>query len=105
MTSTDEQGPSAEHRRVAGRFTELVLATPAHAWDNPSPVEAWRARDVVGHLLEWFPGFLEAGSGVRLPAGPSAADDPAGAWQTHSDAVQALLDDPGTADLVLSDPH
>ena len=27
------------------------------------------------------------------------------AWQVHSDAVQALLDDPATADKVLSNPH
>ena len=105
MTDPRDQGPSAEHRRVAGRFTELVRATPPERWDDPSPVAAWRARDVVGHLVEWLPGFLEAGAGVRLPQGPSVADDPVGAWQVHTDAVQALLDDPGTAALVLENRH
>ena len=103
MTSTP--GPSTEHRAVAGRFTELVHGAAPDSWDNPSPVAAWRARDVVGHLVEWFPGFLEAGAGVRLPQGPSVADDPVAAWQVHCDAVQALLDDPDTPSRVLSNPH
>jgi hypothetical protein len=42
---------------------------------------------------------------VELPCGPSVDDDPVGAWQAHCDAVQALLDDPATADLVLSNRH
>ena len=100
--STD---PSIEHRVVAGRFTELVRAAGADVWDNPSPVAAWRARDVVGHLAEWLPPFLESGAGVRLPQGPSAADDPVAAWQAHCDAVQALLDDPATHGRTLRDPH
>lgn len=105
MTVPPQDSPAAEHRRVAGRFTELVRATPADAWDNPSPVAEWRARDVVGHLVGWFPGFLEAGAGVRLPSGPPVEEDPVAAWQTHTDAVQALLDDPTTAGRTLSDRH
>jgi len=102
---TQTRNPSDEHRAVAGHFTELVVEAPDDSWDHQSPVKEWRARDVVGHLVEWFPGFLEAGSGVKLPAGPSAADDPVAAWQAQCDAVQALLDDPGTANLTLSNPH
>ena len=102
---TQTRNPSDEHRAVAGHFTELVVAAPDDSWDQQSPVKEWRARDVVGHLVEWFPGFLEAGSGVKLPAGPSAADDPVAAWQAQCDAVQALLDDRGIANLTLSNPH
>jgi uncharacterized protein (TIGR03086 family) len=105
MTDVQENEPAAEHRRVAGRFTDLVRSASTDAWDNPSPVEGWRARDVVGHLVEWFPSFLEAGAGVRLPEVPSVADDPVAAWLAHTDAVQALLEDPGTPDRVLSNPH
>jgi uncharacterized protein (TIGR03086 family) len=97
--------PAEEHRRVAGRFTERVLGVPAGGWDRPAPVEGWVARDVVRHLVGWFPSFLEQGSGIRLPQGPSVDEDPVGAWQTHSDAVQALLDDPATAEGTLSNPH
>jgi uncharacterized protein (TIGR03086 family) len=94
-----------EHRRISGRFTELVQGVPADRWDAPAPVEGWMARDVVRHLVEWFPGFLESSAGVKLPAGPSVDDDPVAAWVAHHDAVQALLDDPATADKVLSNPN
>ena len=95
--------PAARHRAIAGRFTELALG--AHDWDAPAPVEGWVARDVVRHLVEWLPGFLEGGSGVRLPDGPSVDDDPVGAWRAHADAVQALLDDPGTPGRPFANPH
>ena len=53
-------------------------------WDAPSPVEGWAARDVVRHLVEWFPAFLAGGAGVELPSGPSVDDDPVEAWQTQA---------------------
>ena len=92
-----------EHRRIAGTFTDRVHG--AADWDAPAPVDGWLARDVVRHLVEWFPAFLEAGAGVKLAAGPSVDVDPVEAWQVHSDAVQALLDDPATPDKMLSNPH
>jgi len=97
--------PADEHRQISGRFTELVRGVPQDRWDAPSPVDEWVARDVVRHLVEWFPGFLEGGAGVRLPAGPSVDDDPVAAWVAQHEAVQALLDDPATADKMLSNPH
>jgi uncharacterized protein (TIGR03086 family) len=97
--------PAEEHRLISGRFTELVRGVPEGEWDAQSPVEEWVARDVVRHLVEWFPGFLEAGAGVRLPAGPSVDDDPVAAWIAQHEAVQAVLDDPATAGKVLSNRH
>lgn len=97
--------PAAEHRRVAAAFTDRVHGTPPAAWDNQAPVEGWAARDVVRHLVEWFPAFLKSGAGVDLPAGPPADDDPVAAWTVHRDGVQALLDDPATADKVLTNRH
>jgi uncharacterized protein (TIGR03086 family) len=94
-----------EHRRVAGTFTDRVRGVPVDAWDNPAPCEGWVARDVVRHLVEWFPAFLRAGSGVELPTGPPVDDDPVAAWTVHSDGVQALLDDPATTQKVLRDRH
>ena len=67
--------------------------------------EGWVARDVVRHLVEWFPAFLQGAAGITLPAGPSVDDDPVGAWRTQTDAVQALLDDPDTADREHDLPH
>lgn len=98
--------PAEEYRETAGRFTELVEGvTDSEVWDRQSPVPEWTARDIVRHLVEWFPSFLEVGAGVTLPVGPSVDDDPAAAWTTMSDGVQALLDDPASADAVLTNPH
>jgi uncharacterized protein (TIGR03086 family) len=100
-----DRSPPAEHRRIAAGFTERVVGTSPQAWDNPAPVEGWAARDVVRHLVEWFPGFLKAGAGVDLPSGPSVDEDPVAAWTVHSDGVQALLDDPATAGKTLTNRH
>ncbi|MFC4069161.1 TIGR03086 family metal-binding protein [Actinoplanes subglobosus] len=90
------------HRQIAAGFTARVEG--AKDWDAPAPVAGWTARDVVGHLVEWLPGFL-SGAGVTLPAGPGAGADPVQAWRVHAAAVQDLLDDPATAGRTLSNPH
>ncbi|HSJ27175.1 MAG TPA: TIGR03086 family metal-binding protein [Acidimicrobiia bacterium] len=84
--------PADRHRRVAARFEELMAGTTN--WDAPSPVPEWNARDVVRHLLEWFPPFLQDASDVTLAAETSVDDDPVAAWRTRSDEIQALLDAP-----------
>jgi uncharacterized protein (TIGR03086 family) len=95
--------PAARHREIADAFTERVRGT--RDWDAPAPVAGWTARDVVVHLVEWFPAFLAAGADVKLPGGPDPAADPVGAWQAHADAVQALLDDPATAERTFDHPR
>jgi uncharacterized protein (TIGR03086 family) len=87
--------PAGRHRAVTGAFTARVRG--ASDWDAPAPVPGWRARDVVGHLVEWFPGFLQTATGLVLDRGPSAEQDPVRAWQVHSAAVQRLLDGPEAA--------
>lgn len=100
------QAPADEYREIAGRFTDLVEGVPGDAgWNRRSPVPEWTARDVVGHLVEWFPAFLAGGAGVTLPQGPGVDEDPVGAWRTMSDGVQALLDDPASSETVLVNPH
>jgi uncharacterized protein (TIGR03086 family) len=96
-------GPAERHRRIAGGFTQRVR--DAKDWDAPAPVDGWTARDVVRHLVEWFPSFLAAGAGVALPHGPSVDDDPVAAWETQCAAVQALLDDPATPQRTLANRH
>jgi len=86
---------AARHRRVAGTFTERAGA--AGDWDAPTPVAGWAARDVVRHLVEWFPSFLTAGAGIELPSGPPVDDDPAATWRHQASAVQVVLDDPASA--------
>jgi len=97
------ESPAERHRQVSGLFTDRVRGTGL--WDCPSPVAAWVARDIVRHLTEWLPALLSAGSAVELPRGPSPDDDPVAAWQVHCTGVQALLDNPATADRMLTNPH
>lgn len=100
--------PAESYRRVAAEFTATVDAVESlgpDAWDRPAPPEGWTARDVVGHLVEWFPGFLVHSVGIELEAVPSVADDPAAAWRSLDGQVQALLDDPAVAAEVRELPH
>lgn len=94
------ESPTDRHREVAGAFSDRVAST--RDWEAPAPVVGWTARDVVSHLVEWFPGFLTAG-GITLPAGPSVATDPVAAWQHQVDAVQDLLESRG--DESFTHPH
>lgn len=90
---------AAEHfRTVAGDFTARVDEVTGDDWERPAPCEGWVARDVVRHLTEWVPGFLDAGAGVAVDPGPSVDEDPAGAWTSLRDQLQAILDDPGVSE-------
>lgn len=84
--------PAGRHRAVTAAFSARVHG--ASDWDAPAPVDGWRARDVVGHLVEWFPDFLESATGLVLDRGPSTDEDPVAAWRIHAEAVQRLLDGP-----------
>ncbi|MBO9522725.1 MAG: TIGR03086 family protein [Nocardioidaceae bacterium] len=97
--------PAENHRQVADAFGAYVRTADPARWDDPSPVAEWRARDVVGHLVEWLPAFLESSTSVRLDPGPSAAQDPVAAWEHHAAAVQALIEDPASAAVMVSNPH
>jgi uncharacterized protein (TIGR03086 family) len=97
--------PAERHRRIAQAFTATVEGAAGEAWNAPAPPVGWLARDVVRHLVEWFPAFLHGATGIALPAGPSVDDDPAGAWRTQSEAIQALLDDPAVAGREHDLPH
>ena len=88
---------SDRYRRRAAAFTERVEAVPDDRWDAQSPCEDWVARDIVQHMVDngaRFYGLV----GRELPAGPSVADDPVGAWVSVRDAVQQGLDDPDVAE-------
>jgi uncharacterized protein (TIGR03086 family) len=91
--------PAEQHAYDARRFAELTEAASPDDWSRPSPVDGWTARDVVGHLLEWLPGFVSR-AGVALT--PLSADDPAAAWRQRAEEVQRLLEEQG--DLVYASP-
>ncbi len=88
--------PAEQFRRVAGRFSDRVHEVPAEAWDNDAPCAGWKARDVVGHMVEWMPGMLR-GADVHVIVDADVADDPVGAWESLRAQVQAALDDPVVA--------
>lgn len=96
MTAADR------HREYAANFARLIDGV--RDWDAPTPVAEWRARDVVGHLVEWLPGLL-GGGGVHLLPGPSVTDDPARAFAAQTRQVQAILDDPERSATAFSNQH
>jgi uncharacterized protein (TIGR03086 family) len=95
--------PARRHRLIADAFARRVHG--ARDWSAPAPVEGWAARDVVVHLVEWLPGFVQGGSDVSWPDVPSPNEDPAGAWDAHQRAVQEILDDPAKAAADFTNQH
>lgn len=91
------------YERITGQFSDRVRGVPADAWDNPSPCDGWRARDVVGHLTTWITEFFAA-QGVAFPDGPSVEDDPAGAWEGVRGAIGDALRDPELAAKAVETP-
>jgi uncharacterized protein (TIGR03086 family) len=91
------------YTRIASQFTDRVRRVPAAAWDADSPCAGWTARDVVGHLTEWIPGFF-AGQGVAFGEVPSVDDDPVGAWNAVDAALAAALDDPAQPGRTIENP-
>jgi uncharacterized protein (TIGR03086 family) len=108
-TNHDEEATMGEigerYRRVAGDFTDRATQVPADGWDRPAPCEGWVARDVVAHLVEWIPSFVESAGGPSLPTEPPVEVDPAGSWIALSDGIQALLDDPAACAVELHHPY
>jgi uncharacterized protein (TIGR03086 family) len=96
--------PAEEFRDIGGHFGEIVDAVRSDQWDDPTPVAGWQARDVVGHLIEWFPALVHD-LDVALPAGPSAQTDPVTAWRVFAGGVISLLEDPRAAALVPTNPN
>ncbi len=96
--------PAEEFREIGRRFGEVADAVRSDQWDDPTPVAGWRARDVVGHLIKWFPALVHD-LDVTLPTGPSVMTDPAGAWRAFAGGVISLLEDPTVATLVPTNPN
>src|SRR3954469_23518497 len=84
------------YERITAQFTDRVRGVSEDGWNNPSPCEGWTARDVVGHLTEWIPGFFGP-QGVTFPPVPSVQDDPVGAWETVQRTMAEAVHDPTLA--------
>src|SRR5262245_6369322 len=92
-------------RLVAASFSERVDGVTPGGWDAPAPCEGWVARDVVRHMVEWMPAFLESADGPALPITADVDSEPAAAWAQLRDGLQAMLDDPAVASSELSHPQ
>ena len=97
MGTVETMANTAERYRAnTAEFSKRVEAVPEDRWENPSPCADWTARDVVSHMVDtsgMFLGFIDE----KLPPAPSVNEDPAAAWASARDAVQAKLDDPKAA--------
>lgn len=91
-------------RTLSDQLADTIDAVPADRWDDPSPCPGWRARDVVGHLVEWMPGLYLGSAGLPPLDAPSVEEDPAAAWRAADAAVYAVLTDPDLARHPTSSP-
>jgi uncharacterized protein (TIGR03086 family) len=104
MDEMDEMDEITErYTRIAGSFTDRVREVAADAWDDASPCEGWTARDVVGHLTEWIPGFF-GDQGVAFGDVPSVDVDPVGAWLAVDAALSAALADRAQSARTIENP-
>ena len=91
------------YERISRQFTDRVRAVPADGWDAASPCEGWTARDIIGHLTEWIPGFFST-QGLEFPAAPSVDDDPVAAWEAVRATISDALADPERAGRMVETP-
>ncbi|MGI8721445.1 MAG: TIGR03086 family metal-binding protein [Geodermatophilaceae bacterium] len=78
-------------QRAQALFGDRVDAVPPGSWDEPTALQGWSVRDLVGHLVDeqhWaarlLVGQTPADVGHRLSDDP-LGDDPVGAWETAAD--------------------
>jgi len=87
---------AARYRRRADRFDALVAAVEPGRWDDPSPCAGWRARDVVGHIVDMHGAMLRP-LGRDLSPAPSIEDDPVAAYRAARADIEAVLGDAALA--------
>lgn len=93
-------------RPVAERFEAVAAGFSAevhrvHDWSAATPCEGWSARDIVNHLVTWYPANLR-NAGIDLSFIHDLQADPAGTWFAFVEAVRDLLADPERADAVFT---
>lgn len=69
------------YRTTANGFDTAVRAVAPEKWEDQSPCEEWKARDVVAHVVAGHRGVIASvKGGESTPLGPD--DDPKLAWQS-----------------------
>jgi uncharacterized protein (TIGR03086 family) len=92
------------YRRHADAFEGKVAAVRPDQWSNPSPCEAWTARDVVDHIVSMH-GYMLRPVDRGLSPAPSVKDDPLAAFRSARHDVEAVLDDPELAGVECDTPN
>ena len=94
------------YNRLADQFGARVEAAPDDAWDNPSPCEEWRARDVVKHVVETQRRLVWRLGGSDGPEPEPIADDadPKKVWAESYAATRAALEQPGALEKTVPGP-
>ncbi len=94
--------PAARYAAVADTFGRLVAGVTD--WGARAPVDGWRARDVVFHLVDWIPDVLREGAGVDLPRRDADVPDPVGDWARFDSALRAVLAQPAVMGAPFAHP-
>ncbi|MFI7535380.1 TIGR03086 family metal-binding protein [Streptosporangium sp. NPDC049376] len=94
---------ATRYRTRADIFAAKIAAVEPGRWSDPSPCEEWTARDVVGHIIDMHAVMLRP-LGRSLSPAPSVAQDPLAAFTAARADVEALLDDPATAERKVDTP-
>jgi len=92
------------YRRHAEAFERKVAAVRAEQWTNPSPCQAWNARDLVDHIVSMH-GYMLRPVDRELSPAPSVKDDPLAAFQSARADVEAVLGDPDLAGVECDTPN
>lgn len=85
----------------------VLRLVPADAWDNASPCEGWRARDVAGHAMGVVNNVAARGGvgqviDVFADVGGIGGDDPLSTFRAMRDRYLAATDHPGALQTVIT---
>lgn len=82
------------YRTVSAGFDAAVSAAADDGkWDAEAPCEAWKARDVVAHVVAGHRGVIaNVRGGESAPLGPD--EDPKAAWEEVRRALDEITGDP-----------
>lgn len=92
----DPETIEQRYGRVADGFGAVVALVTDLEWDRPAPCAGWCARDVVGHLVEWVPGFFRAAT-LEWGSPPDWHTAPAASWRWLDASLRSALADPDVA--------